>query len=72
MESSDEWRLQGWVLRPSLSNIFVSDVDSGIKCTLSKFTDDTELLGAVDMLEGRDVPSRRAWTVWRGGTVRTS
>ena len=39
---------------PALFNIFVSDMDSGIECTLSKFTNDTELCGAVDMLEGRD------------------
>lgn len=49
---------QGSLLAPALSSIFLSNTGSGIECTLSKFTDDTELCGAVDALEGRDVIQR--------------
>lgn len=49
---------KGYVLEQKLFNIFISDIDSGIECTLSKFVDEARLWGAIDMPKGWDAIQR--------------
>ena len=53
-----------------LFNTFTSDMDSEIKCTLSKFDDDINLSGAVETTERKDV-IQRTWTGSKSQPMRS-
>jgi len=57
---------QGSVLGPIIFKIIISGISGGVRCTLSKFADDTNLCGAVDRSEGwhtiqRDLERLEQW-----------
>jgi len=54
MEISDEWCPSEFSTGITAFNILINGVNTGIKCTLSKFVDDTKLCCMVDTLEGQD------------------
>jgi len=56
VETSDEWCSSG--VGVGTLNIFVSDMDSGIECTLRKFANGTKLCGMINTLEGRNAIQR--------------
>lgn len=62
---------QNDILQIYPGNLSVGLIDSGIKGTLSNFTDDTELCSAI-MLRKEGMPPGETWTGWRGGTLQTS
>jgi len=53
VEASDEKCSSGVCLGTSTIKIFVNDKDDGMKCALSRFVDNTNLSGTVDMIKGR-------------------
>lgn len=58
MKVSDEWCPSGSVLGLVLFSVFINNVDSRIKFTLSRFVDDTKLCCEVKTPMGQDAIQR--------------
>lgn len=59
---------QGSILGSVLLNVFITDLNAGLKCILSNSIDDTELREAVDSLEDgealqRDLDRQESWAI---------
>lgn len=45
-------------MQEHLFNLFISDLDAGVECTIKRFADDPKLGGAIDCLEGQEALQR--------------
>lgn len=59
--SQYQWGFPGPVLGPVLFNDFINELDLGIRCTLSKFANTTQLGTALWTLLRVERPYREIW-----------